>query len=115
MNSHIHETPWLNRTALNITRVSADAAGTVYLSAEQFFRLGMVNMGIQIQAVGATVTPSFTLAPVEYALQEDQVLNEVPWTTESPVAPGAMVLYPKATTAIKLVFSGAGSAYVISW
>jgi hypothetical protein len=104
------------RTALNLTRVVADGAGDAFISGEQFWRLGTANMGIQIQAVGCTITPSFTLFPQKEALSEDPLIQgNVPWAVQPAVSSGNMHLYPLATTALKLSFSGEGEAIVVSW
>lgn len=116
MKYSIEATPWSDRTALNMTRVYADSAGMAYLPCAQFFRIGQVNMGIQIQAVGAKITPSFTLEHAEKALNEDPTNQaNVPWFPLAPVDAGKMINYPLAATAIRLQFEGAGQAYVISW
>jgi hypothetical protein len=104
------------RTALNLTRVVADGAGDAFISCAQFWRLGTANMGLQIQAVGCTITPSFTLFPESEALSEDPLVQgHVPWYPQPAVNAGNMHLYPLAATALKLNFSGEGEAIVISW
>lgn len=114
MKLTIVPTPWHRRTALNLTHVMADGAGVAFLSAEQFFRIGQVNMGIQIQAIGASVTPSFTLGDPDRAVDPDQT-SPVTWTAQAALAAGEMKVYPMATTGIKLVFSGAGEAIIASF
>ena len=116
MKYKIVPTPWGDRTALNLTRVIADGAGDVYIGADQFFRIGQVNMGVQLQAVGTIVTPSFTLAPPELAANEDpSIAAAQPWMALASVASGNMVNYPLATTAVKLHFATAGEATLVSW
>ena len=116
MKYKIVNTPWNERTAINMTRVIASEAGDCVIEATQFYRLGMLNMGVQIQATLATVTPSFTLSPPEVALSTDpDVAATAVWKALDPVVPGNMTLYPLATTAIKLTFSGEGEAAVVSF
>ena len=107
----------LDRTAFNLTRLTADSAGTEIVPADQFYRIGQVNMGIQIQAIGAGVTVAFTSYPVEEALSVDNTAQQaLIWKPAEPaIAAGDMKLFPVACTAIKLTFSGPGEAIICSF
>lgn len=129
----IMPTPQEERTALNRTHVIFDAAGTFYLPAAQFWRIGAVNWGIQIQAVGNAVVPHFTLgdpktiqgslgtngnvqdtADAPTAAQMVK-LAALPWMAQSSIAANAIGTIQIACTIIKLVAAGAGEAIIVSW
>lgn len=109
-------TPWHERNALNLVHLISDGIGDKVIKATQFFRIGQVNMGIQIQAVGCSITPSITLCNTENALSENPADQaRVKWKTFPAIADGDMFMIPLAATAVKLHFSAAGEAFVISF
>lgn len=100
-----------NRHSLGIIRVLADAAGTGYVDVTPLFRLGQVNFGIQIQAQTSAITPSFTMADAETAVLP-AFDTKVPWKTYAQLAASDIVIYPIGATVVKLVFAGAGEAFI---
>lgn len=110
-------TPWHDRNALNLVHLISDGTGDTALKATPLFRIGQVNMGIQIQAVGCTITPSLTLGNPDDAidLTAPEAQARIRWKTLAPVNDGDMILFPYAATAVKLHFSGAGEALLTSF
>lgn len=100
-----------DRHALGTITVHATGAETAYVDVTPLFRIGQINFGIQIQTHGAAVTPSFTMAAAETARVPANDAK-VPWKSQSQIAANDMVVFGLAATVVKLVFAGAGVAYI---
>ncbi len=113
---HIEPSAHLPRSGMNVLRVIADGAVTGYVPVYNLMRQGEVNGGIQIQAVGTTVTPSLTLARIEDLDSGDAVkIAALPWDAQSAISANAMGAYFRVATGLKLVFAAAGEAWITLW
>ncbi len=94
--------------------VSSTAAGTYYFNLSGLLRPGVTNIGLAVQAIGAQVTASLSLQePSQPTEPTDADLAALAWFATTPVAAGGcQLLNPPFANWIKLVFAGAGTAYV---
>ena len=99
--------PWDQKHAMAIIRVYSDSAGTGYVNVTSLFRVGSVNLGIQCQSRGASVTPSFTMED-SGVVEKDPTAAGIPWFAGSAVAASAIATFPYAATYMRVVFAGAG-------
>lgn len=97
------------RNSLSSFVVTTDAAGTAYVNLANSLRLGQINLGILIQPIGTSVTPSFTLLN---AKDEVAAAALAAWDAQSSVAANKIQSYFLVALWAKLVFAGAGSCVV---
>lgn len=102
---------WSDRHGLCPITVSADTAETGYVNVTSLFRIGQVSQGIQIQAHGSGVIPSFTMAGAETAAIAAND-TRVPWKVFASIASGDIVSFPFGATVVRLQFAGPGVAYI---
>lgn len=103
--------PFHSRHALNTIRIYADGPGTGYFDISSLFRLGQVNMGIQCQSSGASVTASFTMEDADI-VEKNPASASIPWQAQTALAAGNIAVYPIMATWIRVVFAGAGTFHV---
>ncbi len=106
-----------SNSGLNIVSVYSTApTETAYIDLTGFWRAGVVNSGLCIQAgLGTSVTVSFTNYPNAADAINPAKQSTIPWAAQAAITAGKMSVFSGFTAkAMKIVFSGpAGScAYI---
>lgn len=111
MSSNTNSTKFRKRHAMGVIEAHATGAETVLVDLTPLYRIGQVNFGVQIQTHGAAVTPSFTMADADDAMKP-ALDAKVPWKAYTQIAASDIIMFPIGATVAKLVFAGAGTAYI---